>query len=115
LDQSRVGKFHLWILVERLHVGMRRRRIEVEILLLHVLAVIALVAGETEKTLLQNRVATIPQSERKAQPAFTVRDAEQAILAPTVGAAAGVIVGEVFPAGPALRIILAHRRPLPLA
>src|ERR1043166_600435 len=49
IDESRVGKFCLWILVERLHVGMGRRRIEVVVTLFHVLAVIALRAGQPKE------------------------------------------------------------------
>src|SRR5438876_11193310 len=52
LDQTRIRKFRLRIFVERLHVGMRWRRVEVVIELLYILAVIALGAGETEQTLL---------------------------------------------------------------
>src|SRR5262249_49757226 len=38
-----------------------------------------------------------------------------AILAPAVGAAAGLIVGEIIPGRAARAIVLAHRAPLPLA
>ena len=98
LDQLRVGKCGLRILVERLHVGMRGRGIEVEITLLDVLAVIALGAGEAEQALLQDRVAAVPQRQREAQPAFAVADAQQPVLAPAIGAAARVVVRKVIPA-----------------
>src|SRR5436190_20376762 len=52
LDETRIRKFRLRIFVERLHVGMRRRRVEVVVELLYVLTVIALGASETEETLL---------------------------------------------------------------
>ena len=52
LDQTRIRKFRLRVFVERLHVGMRRRRVEVVVELLYVLTVIALGASETEETLL---------------------------------------------------------------
>src|SRR5665213_4082798 len=38
----------------------------------------------------------------------------EAVLAPAIRAAAGVIVRKIFPRGAAGRIILAHRAPLPL-
>ena len=41
-------------------------------------------------------------------------DAEQAVLAPAVGAAARVVVREVVPAVAVGRVVLAHRAPLPL-
>ena len=44
LDQSRIGKFGVRIFVKKLHVRMGWRRIEIEIVLLDVFAVIAFVA-----------------------------------------------------------------------
>src|SRR6266568_6331087 len=61
LDQTRIRKFRLRVFVERLHVGMRRRRVEVVVELFYVLTVIALGAGETEQALLQDRVLAIPK------------------------------------------------------
>ena len=58
--QTRVGKLGLRILVERLGVGMGRRRIKVVVALLAVLAVIPFRPGEPKEPLLQNRIAPIP-------------------------------------------------------
>src|SRR5262249_13928622 len=66
LDELTIRKGCLRVLVEVLHVGMRGRRIEVEVVLLDVLPVIALATGEAEEPLFENRVPTIPQGERKA-------------------------------------------------
>src|SRR5206468_7412405 len=52
LDETRIRKFRLRVFVKRLHVRMRRRRVEVVVELLYVLTVIALGAGETEQPLL---------------------------------------------------------------
>ena len=60
------GNSALRVLVEVLHVGVRRRAVEVEVVLLHVLAVVALVAGQAEEALLEDRVALVPQREREA-------------------------------------------------
>ena len=114
LDQLRVRKLALRILVERLQVGMRRRGIQKEIILLHILAVIPLVRRETEQALLQNRIAPIPQRQSETQPALAIRDPEQPILAPAIRPTARVIVREIIPARSVSGIILAHRRPLPL-
>ncbi len=108
-----IGKGRLRILIERLHVGMRGRRIQVVIAFLHVLPVVALGVGQSEQSLLQNRVAAVPQRDGEAQPAFAVADAQQTILAPSINAAARVVVREIFPASPVRRIILANRAPLP--
>ena len=45
------------------------------------------------------RIGSFPfQSARaKAEPTLAIGDAEQAVLAPAIGAAAGVIVGEIIP------------------
>jgi hypothetical protein len=51
---------------------------------------------------------------REAEAAFAVGEAEQAVLAPAIGAAARVVVREIIPAIAVGRIILAHRAPLPL-
>ena len=79
---------------------MRGRGIEVMPDLLHVLAVIALRVREPEEPLLQDRIAPVPQGEGEAQPAFAVGDAQQAILAPAIGAAARMLVRKIIPASP---------------
>src|SRR5262249_58903210 len=93
---------------------VRRRRVQVEVALLHVLAVIALRAAEPEQALLQDGVAPVPEGQREAEPALAVGDAEQPVLAPAVGTAARVVVGEVRPDLTGSRVVLAHRAPLPL-
>src|SRR5262249_10659413 len=82
--------------------------------LLDVLAVVALVAGEPEQPLLDDRVALVPDREREREPALPVADPEQAVLAPAVGAAAGVVVRERVPGVAVRRVVLAHRSPLAL-
>src|SRR5881409_2802486 len=65
LEEPGVGEDPLRVLVEVLHVGVRRRGVEVEVAFLHVLAVIALGAGETEEPLLHDGIAAIPEGERE--------------------------------------------------
>src|SRR4030095_12416247 len=74
LDEPRVGKLTLGILVETLHVGVGRRRVEIEVVVLDVLAVIPLGASEAEHPLLENRVPLVPEREREAEPLVVVRD-----------------------------------------
>src|SRR4029079_1354471 len=81
LDQAAVRELGLGVLVERLEVGVGRGRVEVEVALLDVLAVVPLVAREAEEALLEDGVAAIPQRQREAQPALPVADAEQSVLA----------------------------------
>src|SRR5205823_5368846 len=97
------------------HPAVGGRAVEVEPVLLGVLAVVALVAGEAEDPLLEDRVASIPEHKRQAERLPLVADAGQPVLAPAVGARAGVVVREVLPGGAASAVVLAHGAPGPLA
>src|SRR6516225_10543198 len=66
LYQPRIRKLRLRILIEELHVRMRRSRVQVIVILLNILAVIAFTSRESKQTLLQNRVFAVPQSQCKA-------------------------------------------------
>ena len=114
LDEPRVRKLRLRVLVEELHVGVRRRRVEVEVVLLDVLAVVALASGQPEQPLLQDRVSTVPEGQGEAEPAVVVGDPTEPVLAPPVGARARVVVGEGVPGGAVGAVVLAHRAPLAL-
>ena len=61
-------------------------RVEIEVIFLHVLAVIALVAGQAEDAFFQDRVALVPQSQGEADHLLAVADAGQPIFIPAVGA-----------------------------
>jgi hypothetical protein len=115
LDKVSVRKCRLWILVEILHVRVGRSAVEVEVVLLDILSVIALAVGQPEQALLQDRVLSIPEGERKAEPLLVIRNAGQPVLAPAVGAGAGLIVSKVVPGVAAFAVILAHGSPLPFA
>jgi hypothetical protein len=97
LDERPVGVGHLRVLVEHLRVGVRRRRVEVEIVLLDVLAVVALVAGEPEEAFLEDRIVLVPEAEGEAEVLESIAEAAESVFVPAVGAAAGVVVGEIFP------------------
>ena len=90
---------------------MRRRRIEVIIQFLNVLAVIAFAACEAEEALLYDRIVAIPKRQRKADSLVTVADAGDAVLVPTIGARAGMIVRKIVPRRAVRRVILADSSP----
>ena len=113
--RSSYGKRALRILVLALQVRVRRRAVEVEPVLLDVLAVVALAVGEAEHPLLEDRVGAVPQRQRQAQPLALVADPGDPVLAPAVGARARLVVGEVVPGVAVLAVVLAHRAPLALA
>ena len=111
VNQLLIRERALRVFVVPLEVGMRRRRVEVEVILLHVLAVIALLGREAEEAFLQNGIALIPEREAEAHDLVAVANRRHAVLAPAVGPRARVVVREVSP-GVAIRaVILAHAGP----
>ena len=90
-----------------------RRRVEVPVALLDVLAVVALEAGQAERPLLQDRVGAVPEGEPEAEPLVAVADGGQAVLVPAVGPRAGVVVRERRPGLAVGRVVLPDRPPGP--
>src|SRR5215467_8163463 len=93
---------------------MGRRAVEVEVVLLGVLAVIALAVGQTEDPLLDDRVRAVPEREREAENLPVVRDAGEAVLAPAVGARARLVAAEVVPGVAGVARVFPDRAPLAL-
>ena len=115
LDELAVGELALRVLVEHLEVGVGRSGIKVVVNLLHILAVVALPVGQPEQPLLQDWITAVPQGQGQAQALLVVADAGQAILAPAVGPAAGMVMGKEIPGGAAGAVVLAYGAPLALA
>ena len=113
--QRLVRKLPLRILVEHPHVRVRRCRVDVVVQLLDVFAMVALGIGETEEPLLQDRVAAVPERHRHAEELLVVADAADAVFAPPIRAAAGVVVAEVIPRRSPGAVVFADRPPLALA
>ena len=65
LHQIGVGIGRLRVLVEVFHVRVGRRAVEVEVVLLHVLAVVAFAVGQAEEPLLEDRILAVPQGQAK--------------------------------------------------
>ncbi len=113
--QVAVGEGGLRILVEHLGVGVGRRAVEVEVVLLDVLAVVPLAVGEAEHPLLEDRVLAVPEAEREAEQHVVVAEPGDAVLAAQVGARAGLVVRDVVPGLDVLVHVLPNAAPLPLA
>jgi hypothetical protein len=64
---------------------MRRGTVEIEVVILHILAVIALAAGQTESSLFEYRVFAIPECQRKAKILMPVGNPGQSIFIPSIG------------------------------
>src|SRR5437867_1160662 len=112
LYKPAVGKFTLRILIEHFQVGMCWRGVEVIVQLLGVFSMVALVVRQAKDAFLQNRVFSVPQSERKTKALLVIADPGDAVLAPAIRAAAGVVVGHVFPGVAVWTVVLAHGAPL---
>src|SRR5262249_13006962 len=101
-------------LVEESHVGVRWRAIEVEGILLHILAVVSLMRGEAEEPLLEDGVAAVPEGGGEDEELIAVADPGDPVLAPAVGLAAREVVGEEVPDVTVRAIVLADGRPRPV-
>src|SRR5262249_8384948 len=115
VDEIGIRKRRLRILVEVLHVRMRRRAIEVEVALLDVFAVIPFVVGEAEQALLQNRIAAVPQRQGEAEELPVVGDAGESVFTPPVRTGPCLVVTEIAPGISALAVVFADGAPLALA
>ena len=113
-QQPRIGKLGLRILIQHRHRRMAGHAVRIVIGLLHILAVIALGIGEAEQALLQDRVAPVPQRQPQADMLLIIAKPANPVLAPAIGAAAGMVMRERGPSIPIRAVILAHGAPLPL-
>ena len=114
-DQSPIWELRLRVLVQILHVRVRRRAVKVKVIFLDVFAVIAFVTCQAENALFENRVTLVPQRDSKAEELSAVADASEAIFIPAVCARAGLIVREVFPCVAIRTVVFANRAPGALA
>jgi hypothetical protein len=94
---------------------VRRRVVEVEVVLLDVLAVVAFVRREAEEALLEDGIALVPEREAEADALVAIRDAGQAILVPAVRALPRMVVREVLPGVAVRAVVLADGAPGALA
>src|SRR5262249_20071671 len=110
-----VGIFRLRILVQILHVGMRGRGVQVEVILFHVFAVIAFIAGKTEEPLFKDGVASVPKRKREAHALVAVADSRQPILVPAISPRPGLLMRKILPGLAVSAVVFANGAPSPLA
>ena len=113
-QQVGVGELGLGVVVAPREPRVRRRGVDVPVALLHVLPVVALLAGEPEQALLEDGVDAVPQGEAEADVLAAVAHRGQPVLPPPVGERPGLVVAEVPPRLPVRAVVLPHRPPLPL-
>src|SRR5205823_3728530 len=86
-------------------------RVEVEAVLLEVLAVIAFRRHQSEEALLEDGIALVPEGHCPAEDLVAVAEAGDAVLAPAIGLGARQIVGEPGPRVGVGAVVLAYRSP----
>ena len=111
LDQVLVRERGLRVVVAPAQPGAARDRVEVPPVLLDVLAVVALGAGQPEHPLLEDRVLAVPQGQRERQAVEDVGHPRHPVLVPAVRARAGVVVRERAPRVAAGGVVLADAAP----
>jgi hypothetical protein len=115
LDQPAVRILGLRVLVQVLHVAVGRRAVDVEVILLQILAVIPLARDQPEWPLLEDRIPAVPQRQREAQHLKTVADSGQPVFAPAIRLAPRHVVREEVPRGAIGAVVLADGAPGSLA
>src|SRR5436305_11270976 len=115
INQLLIREFLLRILVQRLHVGMRRRVVEVEVAFLYIFSVIAFRSAQSEEPLLQKRIAAIPHRHSKADELMPITKPGNTILVPAIRTRSRLIVREVTPGVSVRTVVLTDRTPRALA
>ena len=92
-------------------VRVRGGGVEVEVILLDVLAVVPLGAGQAEEALLEDRVAAVPEGRGEDDELVAVAPAGDPVLAPAIRLAPGEVVGQVVPGVAVVAVVLADRGP----
>ena len=113
--QLLVGERRLRIVVAPPVPGVAGHAVEVPPVLLDVLAVVPLGAGQPEQALLEDRVTPVPQRQTQAEPLLDVAEPGESVLPPPVRPGPGVVVREVRPGLAVGAVVLTDGAPLPLA
>src|SRR5580704_16175739 len=95
--QEVVGIRLLWIFVEVLHVRVRGRAVQVEVIFLDVLAVIPFVVRQSKKAFFEDRIFAVPQRQGKAKILSIIGDAREAVFSPTVSARSRLVMSKIIP------------------
>src|SRR6266478_724352 len=86
LDQLSIGVSALRIFVKEFHVGVRGSAVEMEVVLLHIFAMISFVACQAEETLLEDGIVFVPKCEAETDELMSVTDRGEAVLVPAISA-----------------------------
>ena len=94
LHEPLVWELDLRVLVQHFHVRMGRGAVQVEVVLLAVLAVVSLGPGKTEQPLLDDVITLIPQPNPETRVLKPVAHPAKTILVPPVRPGPRVVMGE---------------------
>ena len=100
VDELLVRERRLRVVIAPAKQRVTRKPLEVPPVLLGVLAVVSLGPRQAEHSLLEDRVAAVPEREREAELVADVGDAGHPVLVPAVGARPRVVVGNELHASP---------------
>mmetsp|Transcript_1687 Transcript_1687/g.2883 ORF Transcript_1687/g.2883 Transcript_1687/m.2883 type:complete len:232 (-) Transcript_1687:365-1060(-) len=114
-QQFLVGIRRLRILVASVHVRMGWGAVQEIVELLAILSVVAFRVGQPIETLLEDSILVIPQGEAVADTLLFIAESQQAVLTPSVCAAACVFVGKEPPRIAVLTVILPDGGPLAIS
>lgn len=115
LDEPCVRILSLGVFVEVAQPGMGGSCVQVEVILLHVLPMVALLAGKAKGTLLENRIATVPQPQGKTESLLLVANTTHTILVPAVGSGTSLVMIKIFPRCALPTIVLPYGPPTALS
>src|SRR5436853_2258904 len=76
---------------------------------------VAFVAGQSKGALFEDRIAAVPERDRKADELMPIADSRKAVLVPAIGSGARVIMGQIFPGRAVGAVIFTHGSPRSLA
>ena len=114
LQQLFIGEFLLRVFVQVFHVVVSGRIVQIVVEFLDVLAVISFGITKPEKTFFQHLVFPVPERYREAQVLKEIGDAAETVLAPEIGPAMSLVVGEIMPGIAIGAIIFSYCSPLSL-
>src|SRR4051794_4694721 len=93
---------------------MRRHIIEVEVVLLDILAVVAFPEAKAVEPFFEKGIVAVPERGREAEELKAIADASDAVFAPAKSFTAGMLVRKIGPGIAIGAVVFAHRAPRPL-
>src|SRR5271165_1564606 len=113
VQQPLVRVFPLSVLVQHAQITVRWRGIEIEVLLLYVLAMVSLVPRQSKEPFFEDSVFAIPHRQRKTDHLVAVADPPDSVFTPAIRSAVRMFKRKKLPGAASRAIVFPHRSPLP--